>query len=64
MIKFAIGRIIGYAAANFIWQFVTGRHDWEFAVTISFFQAWAIGWTVRDVYKQLTAPAEVKGGEA
>lgn len=48
MIAFTVYRIVGYVSANFIWQLVTGRHDWGFAITVSFFQAWAIAWTVRD----------------
>lgn len=51
MIKYAVGKIIGFAAANFAWQVVMGTHHWEFAASISFFQAWAIGFTVKDWYK-------------
>jgi hypothetical protein len=55
VIKLAVGKIIGFAIANFIWQLVTGKHDWEFAATVSFFQAWAIAFAVRDTYKLLKA---------
>jgi hypothetical protein len=60
MVSLTIGRILGYAAANFIWQAVTGKHDWEFAATVSFFQAWAIGFAVRDTYKRLTTSGKVR----
>jgi hypothetical protein len=53
VIKFTVGKIVGFALANFAWQFITGRYDWEFAATVSFLQAWAIGFAVRDTYKLL-----------
>lgn len=51
MVKYAAGKIIGFAVANFLWQVVMGKYDWEFAASVSFFQAWAIGFTVKDWYK-------------
>lgn len=51
MVKYAIGKIIGFAIANFAWQVVMSRYDWEFAASVSFFQAWAIGFTVRDWHR-------------
>jgi hypothetical protein len=52
LIRYAVGKILGFAIANFVWQLVTGGYNWEFAASISFFQAWAIGFTVKDWYKE------------
>lgn len=52
LLSYATGKIIAFAIANFVWQVITGGHDWKFAASVSFFQAWAIGFTVRDWYKR------------
>jgi hypothetical protein len=53
MVKYAVGKVVGFAIANFAWQTIVGKHDWEFAASVSFFQAWAIGFTVKDWYKSI-----------